>query len=44
VTELDSEGVWSLLKLWLLLERDDAIPAVSDRACRCMAQESVYSM
>jgi hypothetical protein len=44
VTELAREGVLSLLKLWLLLERDDAIPAVSDRACLCMAQESVYSM
>jgi hypothetical protein len=45
VTELASEGVLSLLKLGVLLERaDDAMPAVSDSVCLCMAQEGVYSM
>jgi hypothetical protein len=40
VTDEAREGVLSLLKLWLLLERDDTIPAVSDTACLCIAYES----
>jgi hypothetical protein len=40
VTDEAREGVLSLLKLWLLLERDDIIPAVSDTACLCIAYES----
>lgn len=44
VTELAREGDRSLLKLGVLLERDDGMAAVSDIVWRCMALEGVYSL
>jgi hypothetical protein len=44
VTELAREGERSLLKLCVLLERDDGMAAVSDIVCLCMALEGVYSI
>lgn len=44
VTEPASEGERSLVKLGVLLERDEGMAAVSDMVCLCMAQESVYNI
>lgn len=43
MTELHREGERSLLKLCVLLERDEGMAAVSDIVCLCMAQEGVCS-
>ena len=44
LTELARDEALSLLKLWVLLERADGMPADSDIVCLCMAQEGVYSL
>lgn len=43
MTELHREGERSLLKLCVLLERDDGMAAVSDIVCLCIAQSGVCS-